>query len=40
MLDLALGMECHGHRYELGEEWLESSPVEGDVGVQVGSSSL
>lgn len=37
-LDLAPGMEYHGH--ELEEQWLEISPVEGDLGVLVSSSSL
>ena len=32
---LHLGRSNVGHKYKLGEEWLESSPAERDVGVLV-----
>jgi len=34
---LYLGQSNAGHKYELGEEWLESSPAERDLEVLVGS---
>lgn len=40
MLDPAPGMEYRGHEYELEEQWLEISPVEGDLGVLDSSSSM
>jgi len=30
---LHLGWSNAGHKYELGEEWLESCPAERDLGV-------
>ena len=29
-----------GHKYKLGEEWLETSPEEMDLGALVSSSSV
>ena len=37
MPDLLLGWSNAGHRYKLGEEWLESSPAGRDPGVLVDS---
>ena len=34
---LHLGRSNAGHKYKLGEEWLESSAAETDLGVLVGS---
>ena len=37
MLDFAPGQRNPGHKYKLGEEWLESSPAERDLGLLIGS---
>jgi len=32
--------DASGHKYELGEEWLESSPTERDLGVLAAAGSV